>query len=128
MRLTTSRPRPAGPVSAPGGGAHRWTLRIELKRDDLDRQGGIRGKTDPEFLSTAPATGKSGTQTTVHEIHIAINKWLASYPEELAAHPDLQDRMNYMAGMTLLHELNSRPLGDGQSVNRDWRPHRVNGW
>jgi hypothetical protein len=93
-----------GPVTA-GGATHRWMLRVELKRADLDRSGAVRGKTDPEIVSTALARTKSGAPTQVHEIHIAINKWLGSSPEESAAHPDLQERMNYMAAQTLLHEL-----------------------
>ena len=104
-----------GPVTA-SGAVHSWMLSVELKRADLDPSGAIRGKTDPEIVSTVPARTKSGVPTKVHTIHIAINKWLGSSPEEQAAHPDLQERMNYMAAETLLHELIHARLHIGTSM------------
>ena len=88
-----------GPIMA-GGAANTWVLKVQFKAP-LDPHGTIRGKTEPETLRSIPGP----KQGTVHEIQIAINKFLASSPEELSAHPALQERMNYMAAGTLLHEL-----------------------
>jgi hypothetical protein len=88
-----------GPIMA-GGAANTWVLKVQFKAP-LGTTGTTRGQTQAETLRPIPGP----KQGTIHEIQIAINKYLLSSSEELSAHPELQERMNYMAAEALLHEL-----------------------
>ena len=98
-----------------GGATHIWTVRVEMGAD-LGFTGLIRGKAHPEKVSTKAGTAKSGSQTSVHETLIQINKTLRSSPQELAEHPNIQERMNYLAAEALLHELEHARLQMDESL------------
>lgn len=93
-----------GPFQAADGTTHEWRLTVALN-PNLGANGQTRGRTDDPVVSTRRTTGQNTTTVTVHTIAVSINPTLASSAEEQTAFPDLQTRMDQMAGATLLHEL-----------------------